>query len=115
MREYKVNAIVKATCPTCGDVTLTPTDFRLRVCSIVEASTYHFTCPRCEEVIVKPAADGRVVTLLQSVGVPTVLWEPPAELEETHAGPPLTMDDLIDLHLLLDRPDWAEQLAAANS
>jgi hypothetical protein len=85
----------------------------LRVCSIADASTYHFICPRCEKIVVKPAADGRVVTLLQSVGVPTVSWELPAELYETHEGPPLTIDDLIDLRLLLDRPDWADQLATA--
>jgi predicted RNA-binding Zn-ribbon protein involved in translation (DUF1610 family) len=113
--ECMVNAIVKATCPRCGDVELQPMDLQLRVCSMAVASTYHFTCPRCEEIIVKPAADGRVVTLLQSVGVPTVVWELPAELSETHEGPPLTMDDLIDLHLLLDSANWAERLAAAAS
>jgi predicted RNA-binding Zn-ribbon protein involved in translation (DUF1610 family) len=111
--EYAVDAIVKASCPRCGDAELKPTDLKLRVCTIADASTYHFTCPRCEEVVVKPAADGRVVTLLQSVGVPTILWELPAELAETHIGPPLTIDDLIDLRLLLDRPDWAEQLASS--
>lgn len=108
-----MDAIVKATCPRCGDTELKPADLVLHVCSIVDASTYHFTCPRCQEIVVKPAADGRVVTLLQSVGVPTTLWELPAELSETHEGPPLTIDDLIDLRLLLDRPDWAEQLATA--
>ena len=109
--EYAVDAIVKATCPQCGDVELEPADLVLRICSIADACTYHFSCPRCEKIVVKPAADGRVVTLLQSVGVPTVSWELPAELSETHEGPPLTIDDLIDLRLLLDRPDWAEQLA----
>jgi len=110
-----VTTIVKATCPVCGDVDMKPSDLELRVCATVEASTYHFTCPRCDQIVVKSAADGRIVTLLQSVGVPTVRWELPAELAETHAGPPLTIDDLIDLHLLLDRPDWAEQLAIAAS
>ena len=112
--EHVVDAIVKATCPRCGDVELEPSDLELRVCSVVEASSYNFTCPRCEEIVVKPAADGRVVTLLQSVGVPTILWELPKELSEAHDGPPLTIDDLIDLRLLLDCPDWAAQLATPS-
>jgi len=105
-----VQAIVKATCPRCGDVELTPSDLRLRVCTQVEASTYHFACPRCAEIVTKPAADGRVVTLLQSVGVPTVVWELPAELQEAHDGPPLTRDDLLDLHMILDGADWFDRL-----
>jgi predicted RNA-binding Zn-ribbon protein involved in translation (DUF1610 family) len=109
-----VDTIVKATCPVCGDVEMEPAELELRVCTTVEASTYHFTCPRCDQIVVKPASDGRIVTLLQSVGVPTVYWELPAELSEPHAGPPITMDDLIDLHELLDRPDWAEQLTSAS-
>ena len=36
-----------------------------------------------------------------------------AELLEAHAGPTLTYDDLLDLHLLLERPDWWSRLVAA--
>jgi len=110
-----VEAIVMATCPRCGDVEMAPRDLALRVCSFNAASTYHFSCPRCEEIVVKPAADAGVVTMLSSVGVPTVRWDLPAELDEIHDGPPITIDDLIDLRLLLDRPDWAKRLAAAIS
>ncbi len=109
-----MDAIVKATCPLCGDVDLAPADLELRICSVPEASTYNFTCPRCLEIVVKPASDGRIVTLLNSVGVPTVFWNLPSELREPHDGPPITIDDLIDLRLLLDRPDWAAQLAATT-
>ena len=102
-----METIVKATCPRCGDVELTPADLELRICSASFASTYHFTCTECENVVVKPAADGRVVTLLTSVGVPTVHWDLPAELTEAHDGPALTLDDLIDLRLALDSENWA--------
>jgi hypothetical protein len=31
-------------------------------------------------------------------------------VRETHDGPPLTTDDLLDFHLLLEQPDWFENL-----
>lgn len=110
-----METIVKATCPRCGDVELTPSDLELRICSSPVASTYAFTCTKCEEVIVKPAADARVVTLLTSVGVPTVYWDLPAEMFETHDGPLLTLDDLIDLRLALDSPQWAQLIGLPSS
>jgi hypothetical protein len=104
-----VETIVKASCPTCGDVELAPTDLELRICTnISNASTYNFTCTECEKLIVKAADDHRIVTLLTSVGVPTITWELPAELFEAHDGPPLTLDDLIDLRLALEAPNWAQ-------
>lgn len=105
-----METIVRATCPRCGDVEMSPKNLELRVCSKQEASIYLFNCPACEEVIVKPASDRRIVTLLTSVGVRTIRWDLPAELDEAHEGPPLTHDDLLDLHLLLDRSDWLELL-----
>jgi hypothetical protein len=111
-----VETIVKATCPTCGDVELAPADLELRICTTTSsASTYNFTCTECEKVIVKAAADQRIVTLLTSVGVPTMTWELPAEMFETHDGPPLTLDDLIDLRLALESPNWARQLGLASA
>ncbi|MBI3648651.1 MAG: hypothetical protein HY240_07885 [Actinobacteria bacterium] len=35
----------------------------------------------------------------------------PAEVLESHDGPPLTLDDLIDLHFLLESDGWKRQLA----
>ena len=110
-RERKVETVVKATCASCGEVELAPDALRLRVCSTPAASHYIFTCPRCSTIVVKPAADSRIVTLLTSVGVPTTNWDLPAELDEVHEGPALTIDDLIDLHFALERPDWAELLS----
>lgn len=110
-----METIVKATCPTCGDVELAPDELELRICSASFASTYLFTCFRCEKVVVKSASDGRIVTLLTSVGVPTVYWQLPAELFEAHDGPPITLDDLIDLRLALESPNWAQLLGLASA
>ena len=40
------------------------------------------------------------------------VWRLPAELTEARIGEPLTPDDLLDFHLLLEGTDWYEQLAA---
>lgn len=77
-----------------------------------QRSYYAFVCPDCFELVTKPA-DQRVIRLLVSGGVPTRFWDPPAELLESHAGPTLTYDDLLDLHLLLEGPDWWSRLVAA--
>lgn len=109
------NTIVKTTCSRCGDVELDPRQLELRICSVPDRSVYAFTCPGCSAPVIKPAADPRVITLLRSVGVPTVGWSIPAELDEPREGPPLTSDDLLDLMLALEEPDWIDRLSAATS
>jgi len=105
---------IKATCPTCGEVELTPDDIELRVCNFAPASYYVFECPMCLASVRKPA-DDRVIQLLISGGVHAVVWEYPAEVTERPDGPPLTHDDLLDFHLLLDQPDWFQRLASVAS
>ena len=107
--------IVKTTCGRCGDVELQPTQLELRICSVPDRSVYAFTCPNCSTPVIKPAADPRVIQLLRSVGVPSVGWSVPAEVAEPREGAPLTSDDLIDLMLLLEQPDWFDRLTAARS
>lgn len=109
------DSIIKATCQRCGDVELEPSQVELRICSIPDRSVYAFTCPSCRTSVLKPAADPRVVTLLRSVGVPSVGWEFPVELNERRDGPPLTGDDLIDLMLLLEQPDFMDRLSAQRT
>jgi hypothetical protein len=111
-RDREPQTRIRATCPACGEVELTPPDVELHVCTAAERSYYAFVCPDCFELVTKPA-DQRVIRLLVSGGVPTRFWDPPAELLEPHAGPTLTYDDLLDLHLLLEAPDWWSRLVAA--
>ncbi|MCU0265531.1 MAG: hypothetical protein MUC45_05335 [Actinomycetia bacterium] len=95
---------IRATCPTCGDVELKPSDLRLVVCSRAEWSTYAFDCPACADEVKKPA-DEEVVALLVSGGVQAQTWHIPAEALEAHPGPALTYDDLLDFALWLDEHD----------
>ncbi|MBA2528829.1 MAG: hypothetical protein H0V19_02515 [Euzebyales bacterium] len=108
---------IKATCPACGEVPLTPGDIELRVHPAdVTGSFYAFTCPTCGGNVRKPA-DDRVVRLLVSGGVEAqqlTVTPPPRRLGQRFDGPALTHDDLLDFHGLLARDDWFDRLQAAD-
>lgn len=93
---------IKATCPVCGDVDLTPNDVRLTVAESAGWATYTFRCTECHDDIEKPA-DEEVVALLSSAGV--VIDRVPAEALEGHAGPTFTYDDVLDFALWLENND----------
>lgn len=110
---------IRATCPECGEIDLRPVDIALELVrsgegEITDASNYSFSCPDCAQRVTKPA-DERIVSLLRSGGV-----EPLERAQETAPphpehpadGPAFTKDDLLDLHLLLEREDWYEELAS---
>lgn len=98
---------IKATCPTCGEVALTPLDVELRVDrSGGDDSYYAFYCPTCRATVRKPA-DQRVVRLLVSGGVPALdLQEQPGLVVDVPRfyGPAIDHDDLLDFHTLLMDP-----------
>jgi hypothetical protein len=111
---------IKATCPTCGEVGLTPQEVQLRVDRTGGPdSFYAFTCPSCRLVVRKPAND-RVIRLLVSGGVPVLGTDDPDQPADEataagygaarHSGPPITPDDLLDFHHLLESPGWFEGL-----
>lgn len=104
---------IKASCPSCGDVELTPQQVRLVVCSVKAWSYYAFTCTDCLDEVRKPA--GRdVVALLISGGVIAEPWAVPAEVLEEHHGPVLNYDDVLDFALWLDSADLVAAAAAAG-
>ena len=102
---------VRAQCPSCGDVQLQIDDLTVRVCGDEEmpartASGAPTASRRCTA-----RRAPRIVDLLVSAA-PHERWRWPAELAEPHSGPPLTPDDLLDFHVLLEDDDWFRQLVA---
>jgi hypothetical protein len=97
--------IIKATCPSCGDVELSRDQVRLVVHPLADRSFYGFTCMLCGDVVRKPAGD-EVVRLLTMGGVVAERIVVPAEALETHTGPAITADDVLD---------FAAWLAGASS
>jgi hypothetical protein len=104
-----VMATIRASCGDCGDVELTTRDVEVRVCTEDNQGTYSFRCPKCHIVVVK-SADPRIVELLVATGVRLATWSLPAELFEPRSGEPITHDDLLDFHTLMQRDDWIDNL-----
>jgi predicted RNA-binding Zn-ribbon protein involved in translation (DUF1610 family) len=117
---------IRASCPSCGEVDLTPPDVTLRIVRstdglVGDGSNYRFSCPDCDEVVTKPA-DERIAQLLTTGGVPVEDGEPtddeaaliealkPLHPELPHPGRGFTPDDLLDFHLLLGTDHWFEDL-----
>jgi hypothetical protein len=119
---------IRATCPSCGEVDLQPTDIRLEIVAdgpteVCEGSYYAFSCPDCAGTVTKPA-DDRIARLLSSGGVSVTYRSSSPQFEADVAravalldhpegmpiAPALTPDDLLDFHLLLQRDDWFDHL-----
>lgn len=119
---------IRATCPSCGEVDLRPDDIRLEIvgdspATVSEGSYYAFCCPDCAGTVTKPA-DDRIARLLRSGGVAVTYRSVSPHLDAEIARavglldhpegmpvvPPLTPDDLLDFHLLLERDDWFDEL-----
>lgn len=93
--------MVRVTCPGCGDVGLPPGDIRVLRCTTTDESSFAFRCPSCRLATVKQA-DPWVVDVLLAAGTRQSVWHLPAELDEAKTGPPITHDDLLEFHFLLD-------------
>lgn len=105
-------ALIRATCSDCGDVELRSNGLHLRVCAETGAATYVFRCPECTMAEVGPA-DTDVVDVLVSAGVSLTRWSLPAELDECRDGHPITHDDLLDFHEMLQGDAWMAALGPA--
>jgi hypothetical protein len=101
---------IRATCPQCGEVEMDARSILLQVEQESGEGSYSFDCPSCELPVEKPA-DRKIVLLLMSAGV-EVMEPQEVSSEVRPSGPPLTSDDLIDFHFLLQRDDWFDQLVA---
>lgn len=101
---------IRANCSICGQVDMKAEAISLEIADDGEQGRYAFTCPDCGADVTK-AADRKTVDLLLAVGVNTreALDEagPPSIPAEDQSpcphAPPFTMDDLIDLHFLLQQ------------
>jgi hypothetical protein len=94
-------ATIRASCSECGDVELTTADVHVRVCAADNQGSYLFRCPLCAMTVVKPA-EARTIDLLVASGVSYETWTPPLELSEPRgSGSPISHDELIDFHDLL--------------
>ena len=104
-------ATVRANCVDCGDIEVASADVKVRVCVDDDQGSYVLRCPACTMAVAK-AAESHVVRLLVAAGSPLTMWWLPAELTEAHAGPPLTHDELLAFHQLLQGDEWFAHVAS---
>jgi hypothetical protein len=103
-------AIVRATCPRCGDVELGVERVEVQLCVTTSLATYSFRCPTCSFLVNKEANEA-VVASLTAAGSRLLAWAMPAELDEPKTGPKISHDDLLEFHLALEGEDWQRELA----
>lgn len=93
---------IRVTCPRCGQVTVAREDITVRPCvDDATHSSYWFICPDCSERV-SHLAHPQIVGLLVDAAANVDPWFLPIDLFEQHVGPPIVLDDLIDLHLELE-------------
>ncbi len=95
-------SIVRTTCPACGDLVLTPGDLKLQRDHV--SSRYRFTCPCCDQVVVRDVAPG-IVQVLRAAGVE----------EDGGELPPISEIEIALLRADLERPDWLLELRRSLS
>lgn len=96
---------IKTSCPLCGDVDLSHFDVALYVYeNVPDRSYYSFRCGGCEELVVKDA-DGETIILLADV-VYTSRINVPDEALELHAGDVISMNDVLDLIIGLQKGEF---------
>jgi hypothetical protein len=112
--------IIRTKCPTCGDVDMGAGAISLVLESGTEQGAFAFTCPECFAEVSKPASR-KTVALLMAAGVePADTIDPVERADEGHPevpvewilssedrspdpeAAPLTLDDLIGFHFLLE-------------
>ena len=98
---------IRIKCPTCGEKDLAPDEMSLFLAPSGDRGSYSFTCPECSREVDRPA-NRKIVALLVAAGVaPTPMPEeaelvlPPEDRSPDPDAPPFTLDDLIELHFLL--------------
>lgn len=92
--------MVRATCPSCGDIKLPASQFVVRTLEDERDGEYRFKC-NCGFIVVKQCS-AAIITLLINAGVQHEVWAYPLEFMERPIGGTLSEDDVIDLHLAFE-------------
>jgi len=102
---------VMVTCRDCGDVVVPIDRCQLRRCDDDGMHSLAYRCRGCGNRDVVTELHANEVVELIDAGLSVIAWELPAEVNEARfAGASLTLDDLLDFHLLLEHDTWFDSL-----
>jgi len=94
---------IEAQCHWCGTVKVRLADLRCAVDPKDQgAGLCEFACPLCDGLALVPSTQGAIEALANQ-GARGIAGNAPFEILEHHSGVALSWDDLLDLHLALDR------------
>ena len=100
---------IVVSCPDCSDQRVGVGDITLRMCRDDGSWSYCFRCPACRLRAVGQTSASAATDAI-SAGAAFESWSWPLEMSERRDGPPLTLSDVLELHLVLLEPDWFESL-----
>ena len=101
----------KANCAVCGEVVIRADESSLHVAGPRASWRCTFRCPVCRRETLLPVPAGASHLLMAGGARVTIQPDPSAEREQPRpADRALVLDDLIDLHALLDGDGWFDQL-----
>lgn len=111
----KERGLVQAQCPTCGPVIAEASALACGVSEADESALCEFGCPTCDRILLLPIAPIEISSLLLLGAHKTRSL--PFEVLETHSGPAISWDEILDLHFELERQtfpqdEFAERRAA---
>lgn len=93
-----------ARCTWCGDIEIEAGQVRCAVDPHGDRALVELTCPSCSRLVLLAVSAARAASRMLG-GARPMTGPIPFELLERHTGPRLTMDDLLDLHLEIERMD----------
>ena len=103
----KERGLVQAECPKCGAVIAAASDLACGVSEADEAGLCEFPCPTCDRSLLIPISPIEISSLLLLGARKTE--DMPFELLESHSGPPVSWDDVLDLHITLEDEAFPQQ------
>ena len=109
----RMATVIKASCHDCGDVELTVARPRGAGVHPGRAGHLRLPLPPCQMSVVKPA-ERRMVDLLVASGVAARGVGPPRRAVRAPRRRPISHDDLLDFHRLLQDDGWFDSVVASS-
>ena len=104
--------LVRSTCPRCDEVTLLASEVTVMIAGDLDGTAYRFECPTCQREVIRTTQDHLVDALLAAGCEVAPYYVPSHVVPHPSRSAPFTDADVESFSLLLEQPDWFDQLLA---